>query len=80
MKRIDWLKSFAAVAGTATTAFAAGEAREDGSGLAIFIFLAFCALIVVGQLLPIFRTRIARKQAQILAKEAVPGPDAEHRH
>lgn len=66
-----WIKVMTAVAGTATYAFAAGEPREDGSSLAVTIFLAFCALIVVGQLLPIFRTRLNRKRTQAMAKEAV---------
>ncbi|GAB7026569.1 hypothetical protein [Geotalea toluenoxydans] len=67
------------VAGTATSTFAAGEPREDGSGLAVIIFLAFCALIVVGQLLPIFRTRISQRRAQLAAKEAVTGDNGENR-
>ncbi|WP_243371857.1 hypothetical protein [Geotalea sp. SG265] len=72
-------KTITAVAGTATAAVAAGEPREDGSGLAVAIFLAFCALIVVGQLLPIFRTRINRKRAQQAAGEAVPVREGEER-
>lgn len=60
-----------AVAGTANAALAAGEQREDGSGLGIAIFLAFCALIIVGQLLPIFRTRIRQRRLQRTAEEAV---------
>lgn len=34
------------------TAFAASGAREDSSGLFVWIFLGFCALIVVAQLIP----------------------------
>jgi len=37
--------------GTATTAFAAGG-REDNSGIFVWVFLGFCALIVVAQLIP----------------------------
>ena len=35
-----------------TTLWAADAAREDNSGLFVWIFLAFCALIVVAQLIP----------------------------
>lgn len=34
------------------TAWAAAGAREDGSGLFVWIFLGFCALIVVAQVVP----------------------------
>ncbi len=36
----------------ATTAWAAEAAREDSSDLFVYIFLGFCALIVVAQLIP----------------------------
>lgn len=39
------------LSGPAATAFAAGP-REDTSGIFVWIFLGFCALIVVAQLLP----------------------------
>jgi hypothetical protein len=35
-----------------SNAFAAGGAREDNSGLFVWIFLGFCALIVVVQIIP----------------------------
>ncbi len=35
-----------------SNAFAAGGAREDNSGLFVWIFLGFCALIVVVQIVP----------------------------
>ena len=35
-----------------TTAWAADMAREDNSDLFVWIFLAFCALIIVAQLIP----------------------------
>jgi len=39
--------------GTVTTVWAATEGREvDNSGLFVWIFLGFCALIVVAQLIP----------------------------
>jgi len=34
------------------TAFAASAAAEEGSGIFVWIFLGFFALIVVGQLVP----------------------------
>jgi len=34
------------------TAFAATGAREDGSGIFVWVFLGFCALIVVAQVIP----------------------------
>ena len=37
--------------GLANPAFAAG-AREDSSSIFVWIFLALCALIIVGQLIP----------------------------
>jgi phage-related minor tail protein len=42
----------AVVVGNAYPAFAASGAREDSSGLAVWIFLGFCALIVLAQLVP----------------------------
>ena len=38
--------------GTASTALAASAGREDHSGIFTYIFLGFCALIVVAQLAP----------------------------
>jgi hypothetical protein len=38
--------------GSVTSAFAASGAREDNSGIFVWIFLGFCALIVVLQLMP----------------------------
>jgi len=37
--------------GPAATALAA-QGREDGSGVFVWVFIAFCALIVVAQVLP----------------------------
>ena len=34
------------------TAFAASGAREDSSGIFVWVFLGFCALIVVAQVVP----------------------------
>jgi len=34
------------------TAFAASAVREDSSGIFVWVFLGFCALIVVAQVIP----------------------------
>ncbi|WP_304598770.1 hypothetical protein [Geobacter sp. FeAm09] len=39
--------------GSASGSLAAGGAREDGSGICVWIFLGFCALIVFAQLMPV---------------------------
>ena len=41
-----------ALLSAATPVLAAGAAREDHSGIVVWIFLGFCALIVVAQLVP----------------------------
>jgi hypothetical protein len=38
--------------GNVTPAWAATNGREDNSDLFVWIFLAFCALIIVAQLIP----------------------------
>jgi ActR/RegA family two-component response regulator len=51
----------------------AAEKAADGRGLAAMIFLCFCALLVVGQLLPIFRIRPASaRSAERSAREYAP--------
>jgi hypothetical protein len=44
--------AIAMMIGTVSSTFAASGAREDNSGVFAWIFLGFCAMIVVGQLLP----------------------------
>ena len=39
---------------SASSAFAATGVREDNSDIIIWVFLGFCALIVVAQLIPAF--------------------------
>ncbi len=48
------MKALATIMGiiAPTTAFAASGAADDGSGLFVWIFLGFFALIIVGQLVP----------------------------
>jgi len=55
MKNITIKKIGLAVAaffGSTAPLWAAGAAREDNSDLFVWIFLAFCALIIVAQLIP----------------------------
>lgn len=40
------------IIGNVTPAWAATNGREDNSDLFVWIFLAFCALIIVAQLIP----------------------------
>ena len=48
------MKALATIMGiiAPATAFAASGAADDGSGLFVWIFLGFFALIIVGQLVP----------------------------
>ena len=48
------MKALATIMGiiAPATAFAASGAAEEGSGIFVWIFLGFFALIVVGQLVP----------------------------
>jgi hypothetical protein len=43
---------FALLCSNVTTAWAADMVREDNSDLFVWLFLAFCALIIVAQLIP----------------------------
>lgn len=48
----------ALVLGSVTSALAASGAREDNSGVFVWIFLGFCALIIVAQMVPAILTMI----------------------
>ncbi len=50
MKRI--MTSLGGLMAWATPALAATNGREDNSDLLVWIFLSFCALIVIAQLVP----------------------------
>lgn len=52
MKRSTIANAVAVWLGTVAPALAASGAREDNSGIFVWIFLGFCALIVVAQLIP----------------------------
>ena len=60
--------------GFASNAFAASSAREDNSGLFVWIFLGFCALIVVAQLMPVMLLMFGF--AKGLGKDKVAEPHA----
>jgi hypothetical protein len=53
-KQEDAMKTLATIIGTIApaTAFAASTPRVDDSGLFVWIFLGFCALIVIAQVMP----------------------------
>lgn len=74
MKRSALAQAIAAWLGTAAPALAASGAREDNSGIFVWIFLGFCALIVVAQLLPALLMMLGfakgLKKEQPLAKES----------
>lgn len=48
------MKALATIMGiiAPATAFAASAASEEGSGIFVWIFLGFFALIIIGQLIP----------------------------
>jgi hypothetical protein len=56
MKNISWVETIglgiALFWASVTPLWAADAAREDNSNLFVWIFLAFCAVIVVAQLIP----------------------------
>lgn len=52
MNRSTIANAVAVWLGTVAPALAASGAREDNSGIFVWIFLGFCALIIVVQLLP----------------------------
>jgi hypothetical protein len=59
--------------GDAATAWAGEIAREDNSDLFVWIFLAFCALIIVAQLIPAAMMMMGfAKGAKKAAPETVP--------
>lgn len=69
MKRIQTATAvFAAIMAVVTPAFAAAGAREDNSDFVVWVFLAFCALIVVGQMFPMIKNLRAHKP-QVEQKE-----------
>jgi hypothetical protein len=75
------MRGFATVLGVvaslvlpATVVFAA-EARTGRSGLAVGIFLGFCALIVVAQLLPALRSKLLERRQSAVTEALKRGDD-----
>ncbi len=56
MKKVTLIKklalALAVLCGNVTTVWADNGVREDNSDLFVWIFLAFCALIIIAQLIP----------------------------
>ncbi|MBE0599242.1 MAG: hypothetical protein IH614_18520 [Desulfuromonadales bacterium] len=70
------LTSLLSLFGLSSTAFAANGGRTDNSSLVVWIFLGFCALIVVAQLLPLIRaTRLVARAKKEQEMEPVPASE-----
>jgi hypothetical protein len=56
------------------TAFAASGAREDSSGIFVWVFLGFCALIIVAQVIPavLLMVGMAKGVASVVKDEMAP--------
>ncbi|ACH37702.1 response regulator [Citrifermentans bemidjiense Bem] len=71
---LSWLAPLAVlVCGTSLVALATAASMEQGSSMAIWLFLAFCALLLVTQLLPVFRITLPapmRKLGAVRKQEA----------
>jgi hypothetical protein len=67
----------AALLAAVTSAFAATTAQNDGSQLAIYIFLGMCAMIIVVQLLPIIFLFFAFAKALVQGKKETAAAPAE---
>jgi hypothetical protein len=72
MKTTTLRNSVAMLVGSASTAFAASGAREDNSGLLVWIFLGFCAVIIVAQLVPAIMVALGFAKAFGKQREEVP--------
>ncbi len=58
-------------------ALAAPAARQDNSSLVVWLFLGFCALIVVAQIVPLLRNlRLFARQSKELPLQASPAKSA----
>lgn len=77
MKTTTMRNTLAMLAGSASTAFAATGTREDSSGLFVWIFLGFCALIVIAQLVPAIM--MAMGFAKALGRQKEEAPQTTHK-
>lgn len=60
------------LAATAMPAFAAQGERDVSGNLAIWVFLGFCALIIIAQLLPLIWHLSSKSAEQASKQEPVP--------
>ncbi|GAW67620.1 histidine kinase [Geoanaerobacter pelophilus] len=62
---LSWLAPLSVlICGTSLVALATAASMEQGSSMAIWLFLAFCALLLVTQLLPVFRVKLPARMRQ----------------
>lgn len=60
-RAIPWVLGLAAlIFGTSYLGLLAAESAKAGSYVAIWVFLGFCSLIVIGQIVPIFRIKLRK--------------------
>jgi CheY-like chemotaxis protein len=72
MYALPWIVGVVALmVGTDYLSLSAANRAQDGCSLAVWLFLGFCALIVMGQMLPIFRVKLVPGQAA--GRQAVRG-------
>jgi FixJ family two-component response regulator len=72
MHALPWIVGVAAlIIGSDYISLSAARRAQESCSLSVWIFLGFCALIVMGQVLPIFRVRLApaRENARQAAGE-----------
>jgi hypothetical protein len=72
MKTTPFKNALMMTIGSASSAFAASGAREDNSGFFVWIFLGFCALIVVAQVMPAVLMMLGFAKAMGKEKAAEP--------
>lgn len=59
MQALPWLLTLIAlISGASFLSLVAAQRVEQGNNMALWLFLAFCALIIATQLLPIFRVKL----------------------
>lgn len=64
---LPWIVGLVALLiGTNYHSLSAVHAAQEGSNFAVWLFLGFCAFIVVGQMLPIFRIKLAKAERRTL--------------
>jgi hypothetical protein len=74
MKALTWVLGLTALAFGSNYLYLA-EKGSDGSRLAIWIFLGFCSLVVAGQLIPIFRVKVAPREGEELTQQENTTPE-----